>query len=154
MHHRAFISHTPGGSSRYKPPAPSCHGKRAPTSSINRILIQIIATLQKKKQKPQQPWSHLTVQSGVGRTAIGRGKSIVCVDGSFMRAKPSSGQPSHHTNYICCVSSVSRVLINPPGAADRDGLSLERCQYASKQKSLMSWPLLLTSSLRTHKYTH
>lgn len=124
---RAFISHTPGGSSRYKPPAPSCHGKQAPTSSINRTLIPNYRHPSEKTTATKTP------DSSVGCRAFQPSiEDAGCLRRSLIRAGGSGGQPRHHANYLGRVSSVSRAPIKPPGTADRDGLSPERCQYASE----------------------
>lgn len=123
---RASISPVPGGEA----PSHLLHSKAAPTSPINGILMANEA-----KTRGQEASE---AQGGVGRcTSILAGS---CLLGSLITAKQSTGQPSHCSNYVFCLSSASRAPIKPAGWG---GFPLERWQYASKQEFLMSWPLLL-----------
>lgn len=99
---RAFISHIPGGSSHYEPPAPSCHGKWVPTSSINMTLIPNYCHPPEKKW---QPWSHLTVWKGIGHFTH-QSWAGNCLRGSLIRAKQErwAAESSHQLYLLRLIS--------------------------------------------------
>lgn len=78
------------------------------------------ATFEKKTPGTEPPES--SVRRGALQAPILAGR---CLPGSFLGAKQGTGQPSHHPNYIFCVSPASRAPVEPPGAAEdslwRDG---------------------------------
>lgn len=120
-------------------PSPYTWGKQLLQATCSPLSWQMNAHIINKRDFDSKLFPSSGKQTGLdasdssGRCTVSHapvgGGSCLCPP--LMTAKQSSGQPSHHANYVCCVSSVSGALIKPPGSADQDGLSTERCQYAT-----------------------